>query len=68
MKIQDFVIADISEWLNNYSNYIVNFAFVSSKAIFKVVGLPKSAYNEMRDIALENDFKIDIGHNSIILY
>lgn len=68
MKIQDFVIADVSNWLNNYSNYIVNFDFVSNKAIFKVVELPKSAYNELRDIALENEFKIDIVHDSIILY
>ena len=68
MKIQNFVIADIANWLIEYSNYIVNFTFVSSKAIFKVVGLPKSAYNEMRDIALENNFKVDIVHDSIILY
>ena len=68
MKVQDFIIADISNWICEYSNYIVKFTFVSSKAIFKVVGLPKSAYNEMRDIALENDFKIDIIHDSIILY
>lgn len=68
MKVQDFVIADISNWLCDYSKYIVKFEFIDEKAIFKVVGLPKSAYNEIRDISLENEFKIDIVHDSIILY
>lgn len=68
MKVQDFVIADISNWLCDYSKYIVKFEFIDEKAIFIFNNLPKSAYNEMRDIALENYFKIDIVHDSIILY
>lgn len=70
MKVQDFVIADISNWLCEYSKYIVKFEFIDEKAIFICIfnNLPKSAYNEIRDISLEKGFTIDIGHDSIILY
>ena len=68
MKIQDLVIADVSNWLNENANYIVNFEFVAGKAFITINDLPKSAYNEIRDISLENSFGCDIVHDSIILY
>lgn len=68
MRIQDFVIADISNFLNEYSKNITRVSFVEGKATIIVDNLPKTAYNDIRDIALENEFKCDIVHDSIMLY